>query len=206
MPLRVRSAETYRGDSMQALFNYQQQQEHGTKNPIVARFTAQTANLLQNCGADTKLSGPIMTLYAGSMLKRILRCWEIEQNIRSSIEKAKASFKPSASGAAQAIPHVPRLKADCENFLNEFKSFLGELLDVFNLLYGTDYDEASEWIWKSKKHSQPVIEYAAAKFGEDNLKTRFLKQMKPCNGPFITLRNAAAHSDGYSGRLVISDF
>jgi hypothetical protein len=37
---------------MQALFNYQEQQEHGTKNPIVARFTVQTANLLQNCGAD----------------------------------------------------------------------------------------------------------------------------------------------------------
>lgn len=129
---------------MQALFNYQQQQEHGTKNPIVARFTVQTANLLQNCGADAKFSQSIMTLYAESMLKRVLRCWEIAQRIRDSIEKAKASFKPSAGGAAQEIPHVPRLKEDCENFLNEFKRFLGELLDVFNLLYGTDYDEASE--------------------------------------------------------------
>jgi hypothetical protein len=45
---------------MQALFNYQKQQEHGTKNPIVARFTVQTAKLLQNCGADTKLSQAIL--------------------------------------------------------------------------------------------------------------------------------------------------
>lgn len=191
---------------MQALFNYQKQQEHGTKNPIVARFTVQTANLLQNCGADAKLSQSIMTLYAGSMLKRILRCWEIEQGIRASIEKAKTSSKPSAGGAAQEIPHVPRLKEDCENFLYEFKNFLRELLDVFNLLYGTDYDEASEWIWGSRKHSQPVIEYAATKFGEDSLKTHFLRQMKPCNGPFVAMRNAVEHPDGHSGRLVITDF
>jgi hypothetical protein len=190
---------------MQALFNYQKQQESGTKNPIVARFTAQTANLLQNCRADTKLSQAIITLYAGPMLKRILRCWEIEQGIRANIEKAKASYKPAA-GAAQEIPHVPRLKEDCENLLYEFKNFLRELLDVFNLLYGTDYDEASEWIWKSKKHPQPVIEYAVGHFGADNIKTRFLQQMKPCNGPFITMRNAVEHPDGYSGRLVISDF
>ena len=150
---------------MQALFSYQKQQEHGTKNPIVARFTVQTANLLQNCGADAKLSQAIITLYAGSMLKRILRCWETEQGIRANIQKAKASFKPSTGGAAQEIPHVPRLKEDCENFVYEFKNFLRELLDVFNLLYGTDYDEASQWIWKSQKQPVPVIAYAAAKFG-----------------------------------------
>ncbi|MBR1033976.1 hypothetical protein [Bradyrhizobium liaoningense] len=146
-----------------------------------------------------------MTLYAGSMLKRILRCWEIEQGIRANIEKAKASFKPAA-GAAQEISHVPRLKEDCENFLYEFKNFLRELLDVFNLLYATDYDEASEWIWKSRNHPQPVIDYAAEKFGADNLKTRFLQQMKACNGPFITMRNAVEHPGGHSGTLVISDF
>ena len=75
-----------------------------------------------------KLSQPIVALYAGSMLKRILRCWEIEQGIRANIEKAKASFKPATGGEAQAIPHVPRLKEDCENFLYEFKNFLRELL------------------------------------------------------------------------------
>lgn len=83
---------------------------------------------------------------------------------------------------------MPRLKEDCENFVHKFKNFLRELLDVFNLLYGTDYDEASEWIWKSRKLPQPVIDYAAEKLGADNLKTRFLQQMQACNGPFITMR------------------
>ena len=187
---------------MQSLFNYQRKLEHGTKSAIVARLTVQIINLLQYCGADKKLSEPIIALYVGSMVKRLLRCWEIEQRIRADIEKAKAEFKPGAG----EIPHVPRLKEDCENFLVEFKDFLRELLDVFNRLYGTDYVEASEWIWGTRKHPQSVIDFAAVTFGADNLKTRFLTQMKACNGPFITMRNAAQHPGQNAGTLTITDF
>lgn len=187
---------------MQELFNRQRILEHGTQSAIVARLTVQSINLLQYCGADKKLSEPIVELYTKSMVKRLLRCWEIEQRIRADIEKAKASFKPGSG----EIPHVPRLKEDCENFLVEFKDFLRELLDVFNRLYGTDYAEASEWIWPTRKHPQPVIDFATATFGADNLKTRFLSQMKRCNGPFISMRNAAQHPGQNAGTLTINDF
>jgi hypothetical protein len=59
---------------MQALYNYQRQLEHGTKNAMVARLTVQVVNLLQYCGADQKLSQEIVTLYQASMLRRLLRC------------------------------------------------------------------------------------------------------------------------------------
>jgi hypothetical protein len=149
--------------NVQPLFNYQRKLEHGTKSAIVARLTVQAINLLQYCGADKSLSEPIIALYAGSMVKRLLRCWEIEQRIRADIEKAKVEYKPAKGGAAAEIPHVPRLKEDCENFLVEFKDFLRELLDVFNRLYGMDYVEASEWIWGTRKHPQPVPAGAALK-------------------------------------------
>jgi hypothetical protein len=61
---------------MQALFQYQQQLEHGTKNAMVARLTVQVAKLLQYCGAGQKLSQEIVKLYQGSMIKRLLRRWE----------------------------------------------------------------------------------------------------------------------------------
>ena len=85
---------------MQALFNYQRRLEHGTQSAMVARLTVQPINLLQYCGADKKLLEPIIALYAGSMIKRLLRCWEIEQHIRADIEQAKASFKPAKGAAA----------------------------------------------------------------------------------------------------------
>jgi hypothetical protein len=107
---------------MPAPFTYQRKLGHGTTNAMVARLTVQVANLLQCCGADQKLSQEIMALYEGSMIKRLLRCWEIEQRIRGDIEKAKASFKPASGGAAQEIPDVPNLKEDCENHLREFRS------------------------------------------------------------------------------------
>jgi hypothetical protein len=200
------SFPTARNDNVQALFNYQKKLEHGTKNAMVARLTVQPVNLLQYCGANETLSQPIIALYATSLIKRLLRCWEIEQRIRANIEKAKAAFKPAKSAVAIEIPHVPRLEEDCQDFLVQFKDFLRELLEVFNQLYGTDYAEASEWIWRTRKHSQPVIDYAVATFGADNLKTRFLSQMKPCNGPFISMRNAIEHAGGQSGTLAITDF
>jgi hypothetical protein len=191
---------------VQALFSYQRQIGTGTKNAIVARLTIQVANLLQYCGADQKLTQEIMALYSGALVKRLLRCWEIEQRIRGDIEKAKASFKPAKGGAAQEIPDVPQLKEDCENFLREFRSFLLDLLGVFNRFYGTDYSEASEWTSKTAKHPKSAIDYAAEKFGESDLKSRFLKQMKECNEPFVWMRNAADHPGERSGTLVIKDF
>jgi hypothetical protein len=104
---------------VQSLFNYQRKLEHGTKNAIVARLTVQPINLLQYCGADKKVSEAVVGLYVGSMVKRLLRCWEIEQRIRGDIERAKAEFKPGAG----EIPHVPRLKEDCEKFSCRVQGF-----------------------------------------------------------------------------------
>jgi hypothetical protein len=191
---------------VQPLFNVQQQLEQGTTNPMVARLTVQVINLLQSCGANQATTQAIVGLFTLSLVRRLLRCAEIEARIRSHIEKAKATFVPAAGGAAQMLPHVPNLKEDCENFLNEFRSFLVDLLSAFNHLYGTDYSEASEWTSKTRKHPKPVTEYAVDTFGKDNLKTRFLAQMKECNEPYIWMRNAAVHPEELSGTLAIKDF
>jgi hypothetical protein len=79
------------GKAMPAPFNYQRRLGDGTKNAMVARLTVQVAKLLQYCGADQKLSQEITALYEGSMIKRLLRCSEIEQRIRGDIEKAELS-------------------------------------------------------------------------------------------------------------------
>jgi hypothetical protein len=190
---------------MQALFNVQKQVEQGTTNPMSARLTVQVINLLQACGADENVTQKIVELYTFSLVRRLLRCAEIEARIRGHIEKGKAEFK-TATGAAQNLPHVANLKEDCENFLHEFRGFLVDLIHVFNHLYGTDYSEASEWTSKTRAHPKPVVDYAAETFGKDNLKTRFLAQMKAGNEPFVYMRHAVTHPGERSGTLVIQDF
>jgi hypothetical protein len=190
---------------MQPLFNVQQQLEQGTSNPMMARMTVQVINLLQSCGADKGVMQAVVEIYTLSLMRRLLRCAEIEARIRKGVEKAKAEFMPT-SGAAQHLPHIPNLKEDCENFLHEFRTFLVDLINVFNRLYGTDYSEASEWTSNTRKHPKPVTEYAVDAFGKDNLKTRFVAQMKECNEPYVWMRNAVAHPGEMSGNIVIKDF
>jgi hypothetical protein len=48
--------------------------------------------------------------------------------------------------------------------------------------------------------------YAAETFGKDNIKTRFLAQMKNCHEPFVWMRNAVTHPGELSGTLTIQDF
>jgi hypothetical protein len=165
----------------------------------------QVINLLQACGAEQKVTEEIVELYTFSLLRRLLRCAEIEARIRGQIEKGKAEFKP-ATRAAQQLPYVPNLKEDCENFLHEFRGFLVDLIRVFNHLYGTDYSEASEWTSRTQKHPKPVTDYMAERFGKDNLKTRFLAQMKTGHEPFVWMRHAVTHPSERSGTLTIQDF
>lgn len=190
---------------MPPIFTVQKKVEQGTTNPMSARLTVQVINLLQACGADQKLSQEIIALYTFSLVGRLTRCAEIETRIRGHIEKGKAEFKPG-SGAAQMLPHVPNLKEDCENYLNEFRGFLVDLLKVFNLLYGTDYSEASEWTTKTQKHKTPVATFATEEFGKENLKTRFVAQAKTGLEPFVWMRNAATHGGDLSGTLTVQDF
>jgi hypothetical protein len=190
---------------MPPIFMVQKKVEQGTTNPMSARLTVQVINLLQACGADQKLTQKIVTLYTLSLVGRLTRCAEIEARIRGHIEKGTAEFKPS-SGASQILPHIPNLKEDCENYLNEFRGFLVDLLQVFNLLYGTDYSEASEWTTKTQKHKTPVVTFATEKFGKENVKTRFVAQAKTGLEPFVWMRNAATHPGELSGTLTIQDF
>jgi hypothetical protein len=196
---------SWKPKTMQALFNVQKQVEQGTTNPMSAHLTVQVINLLQACGADQNVTKEIVGLYTLSLLRRLLRCAEIEARIRGHIETGKAEFKP-ATGAAQQLPHVPNLKEDCENFLHEFRGFLVDLIRVFNHLYGTDYSEASEWTTKTRSHPKPVVDHADETFGKDNLKTRFLAQMKTSHEPFVWMRHAVTHPGERSGTLTIQDF
>jgi hypothetical protein len=95
------------------------------------------------------------------------------------------------------------VKEDCENFLHEFRGFLVDLIRVFNHLYGTHYSEASEWTSKTRSHPKSVVDYAVETLGKDNLKTRFLAQMKTSHEPFVWMRHAVTHPGERSGILTI---
>ena len=69
---------------------------HGTNNPIVARLSLQTLEILQNCKAEQRVKDAVGGLYTNSLMLKLLRCWEIEDAFNNSREKGEAEFKPPA--------------------------------------------------------------------------------------------------------------
>ncbi len=79
------------------------------------------------------------------------------------------------------------------------------LLAVVNLLYGTDFKEASEF-YKGKKQAKSLINFAENSFGINDPKTKFIKEAESNLISYIAMRNAIEHPNGHSGVFKISNF
>jgi hypothetical protein len=189
-------------------FEFKKVFEHGTTNPIVARLSLQILEILKQCDVSKEIVDKIGDLYLNSLQKKLLRCWEIEQRFRKEFAAAVEKYEPPAApNAPVEIPQIARLEEECHNFLYETKSFVRDLLQVVNLLYGTDFVEASEFARAPKKKGkQSLVEFAEKTFGADDWRTKFLKDALPWVELPISMRNAVEHPDGHSGRLVIANF
>jgi hypothetical protein len=117
-----------------------------------------------------------------------------------------ASYKPPGKGTVSVtLPQVMQLDEECRNFLYEAKNFLRDLLQVFNLLFGTSFVEASEWTM-AKKPRPSVIAHAEANFQAQPDHIRYLQQLPRCIEGFVKMRNAVEHPGGHNGNLVIRNF
>jgi hypothetical protein len=187
-------------------FEFKKVLEHGTTNPIVARLSLEILEILKQCNASKDIQDKVGDLYLNSLLKKLLRCWEIEERFKKEFATAVGKYRlPAAANAPVEVPQIARLEEECHNFLYEAKNFIRDLLKVVNQLYGTAFEEASEF-FQAKKGSQSVVDFAEKTFGADDGKTKMLKEAVPSIEELISKRNAVEHPDGYSGKLVIANF
>jgi hypothetical protein len=180
--------------------------DQGVNNPIVARLTLQNFEILQKCAIPKATAESIQALYLNELTPKLLRCSQIAEKIRTETEKLAASYKPPGKGATSVtLPQVMQLEEECRNYLYEAKNFLRDLLKVFNLLFGTSFEEGSEWTM-AKKPRPSVIAYAEANFQKQPDHIRYLHQLPRCVETFVKMRNAVEHPGGHSGDLVIRNF
>ena len=120
--------------------------DHGTGNPIVARLSLQIFQILDQCDLEREKHEAIGNLYLNSLQRKLLRCWEIKERFREGFHVAAETYESSANrGQAINIPNVSRLEEECHNYLYEIKNYIRDLLQVWNLLYGTNFSSASEF-------------------------------------------------------------
>jgi hypothetical protein len=184
------------------LFEIPKALEHGVKNPIVARLTVQMREILDKTTLSKNQGEKIGGVIVDSLVKELLRCWEIEQRIRADWEKSVANFRPPGPDTTTIeVPQIPRLREDCEEFLDSAKNFLRDLINVFSALHGTKYKDASEWAPVGKR-TDSVLAYARATFGEKHANAKYFDQIPARVMPFVEMRNAVEHPNGFSGSLI----
>jgi hypothetical protein len=188
-------------------FTISQFLDHGTQNPIVARLAVQTLEIIGQCNIADATRDGVVDIYINSLMKKLLRCWEIAERYRLDFNKQVESYKPPVAGTQMvSVPSVVGLEQECHNFLYEAKSFIRDALKAFNLLYGTGFVEASEYARPKKKVGKSLIEFAEATFGPNDPKTAFLKKLSPTVEQVVRFRNAVEHPGGHSGVLNIRNF
>jgi hypothetical protein len=182
--------------------------DHGTANPIVARLTLQIFAILDHCEITSEARDGIKVIYMNCLARKLLRCGEIVERYKLEFRNQMAAYKrPPAGAQVVAIPQVLRLEEECHSFLYVAKNFIRDLLKVFNLLYGTTFVEASEYLWPKKgKGKQSLIGFAELTFGADDPKTKVIRDFSPVVERVVTYRNAVEHEGGWSGTLRIMNF
>ena len=183
--------------------------EHGAGNPIVARLSAQILGLARQTTPKEKHDA-IGAKYL-DLMKRLLVCYEIKEQFRTAFNRAtdaiEAQHAAGKAGGAVVLPQIPRLEEEARNFLVEAKGYVRELLQVVNLLYGTAFEEASEFSSaKKRKGATSLIAFVRETFGENDARTKMFGEAGAFINHLVALRNAAEHPDGSSGRLVVTNF
>ncbi|MCP1913360.1 hypothetical protein J2R96_005840 [Bradyrhizobium elkanii] len=76
-----------------------QKLDQGVTNPIVARLTLQTFDILQNCAIAKEKAEKIQSLYLNDLTPKLLHLSQIQEKLRAETEKRAASYKPPGKGA-----------------------------------------------------------------------------------------------------------
>lgn len=185
------------------VFQIKKISDHGTSNPIVARLSMQTQELVKFCSIEKDVKDKIYDLYHDRIQPRVLTCDEITQEISSEIlaiaeELNDKGFDIQSQGRVIKVPHLIELEPRVEHYLYTYKSALRELASIFNYFFGTKFNEA---------RFDKILEWSVGYFGEEDELTRLLREDQ---GLFIqkvvTMRNAVEHPGGYSGYLHIHNF
>ena len=183
-------------------FEVRQISDIGTSNPIVARLSIQTSQLLECFFLDKVKKDAVFEVYGMQVKDRLVACFKIFKKIDNKLleichEISEKGIITQAGGRAVLAPNILELNDMCENFLYQAKSALRDLCQIFNVFYCTQFNEA---------RFDKVYNWAKDTFGEEDDLT---KQIKIDNDSWIKkivfMRNAVEHPGGYSGVLHIDN-
>lgn len=170
----------------------------GTSNPIIARLSMQTNDLVKMFPLRDKQKEDIFGLFGIQVSDRLVSCYKIFLKLQDELTKVNQTNKSEYfKGNAVYTPSVMDLRYMCESFLYEAKSTLRDILGIFDIFYNKKFSEA---------HYNKAYEWAKEKFGVDDVLTKMLKNDHDTwIKEIVFKRNAVEHPGGRSGYINIDD-
>jgi hypothetical protein len=182
----------------------QQILDEGTANPIVARLSVQTQNLLPFYNLSEDQRQKIFGIMFADVQPKLLTCSRISKELETEVRAHQkrideVGVEIQAGGRAYKIPGIFDLQSRAETFLYQAKSVLRDLTKIFLVLFGEDFNNSARF--------DLVVDWAETKFGNKDELTRMLKEDESLwIRPLVRMRNAVEHPGEKSGTLHVENF
>lgn len=184
-------------------FQLKKVSDHGTSNPIVARLSLQTQELVKFVDITNEKKDEIFALFHGEIQPRLLECDDILQQITKEVLEVSSQlkekgFKTQSKGRVIEVPYIIRLDQRIEQFLYSAKSALRDLAKIFDIFFNEKFTAA---------RYDKVLAWAENEFGQESDLVQTVKDNHDLwISKVVSMRNAVEHPGGFSGHLHIRNF
>ncbi len=173
---------------------------HGASEPIVARTTLQTRDLIGAFPLSEEDRNRLVEV-ALSVQARLLACKEIADALGKAVSDAIGRVGDDGvvseqSGRLVTIPGVPDLQPKAEMFLYQAKLAIRDIGQLYKPLVGQHFDQ----------NFKTFADWALSTWGSDDALVQMLERDRPWIGRIISLRDAVEHPTHRRGSLHIVNF
>lgn len=173
---------------------------HGTSEPIVARTTLQTRDLIGAFPLSEEDRNRLVEV-AFSVQARLLACKEIADELGKAVADAigrvgNDGMVSEQNGRLVTIPGVPDLQPRAETFLYQAKLAIRDIGQLYKPLVGQHFDQ----------NFKAFADWALTTWGGDDPLVQMLEGDRPWIGRIISLRDAVEHPTHRRGALHIVNF
>lgn len=183
--------------------------DHGTRNPIVARLSVQSRQLMEPFSISQEKKKEIWEILHDKVQRQLLTCYDIwSQTVSRELEIIKEieedGIPTQSHGKVASIEQITNLKHLADSFLYSAKSALRDIKSMVCEFFETDFK-------KRKKiedgNYKDLKKWAKENFGESDPFTGLISEdLDLWIDEVYSKRNAVEHPGGHSGYLKISNF
>lgn len=173
--------------------------DHGTTNPIVARLSIQTSEIIKFFQIEQEARDHVLNVYLNHLQPRLLNCNDIAISVKNEYDQImedivndKISQQPG--GRVIELPQVNDLINRAETFLYHAKSSLRDIAKIFEPLF-------DEEITHSRYND--ISKMLAKKYGVDAPLVKLLQDDEAWIKDVIDMRNTVEHPASKLGPLQI---